>query len=284
MSDFNIDSIYKTKMSESEFYKLSKFIYNEYGIKLPIVKKTMLEGRLHKRLRSLNMKSFSDYIDFVFSSEGKKQELFHMIDMVTTNKTDFFREPVHFDYLTNVVVPEFVAKNPRGKLKVWSAGSSSGEEPYTIAIVLNELVKKKKLTDYEIWGSDISVRMLQASINAVYKEERIANIPIDLKKKYFLRSKDKANRTVRVVSELRHKVKFYRINFIDATYDMPNDFDLIFCRNVIIYFDRTTQENVIKKLCYHLKPNKHFFLGHSESISNMNVPLIHIRPTIFKRK
>ncbi len=282
VSDLN--RIFNAQLTPADFQRLSNFIYNEYGIKMPPEKKVMLQSRLQKRLRALGIASYKDYIDFVFSKEGQQSELYHMIDAVSTNKTDFFREPVHFDLLRDLILPEFTHHHQaHARIKVWSAGCSSGEEVYTMAMVLHEFGLLNPIFDYYIFGSDISVRMLQAAATAVYPEEKIEVIPTTLKKKYFLRNKDTLKKTVRVVPLLRNKVKFGRLNFMDKTYQLNETFDIIFCRNVLIYFDRQTQEEVINKLCTKLKPGGYFFLGHSESIMNMKLPLVQVKPTVFRR-
>ncbi|HOP04206.1 MAG TPA: CheR family methyltransferase [Tenuifilaceae bacterium] len=284
MFDSKLNEIYKAQLTQEEFDKLSRFIYKESGIKMPPVKRVMLQSRLQKRLRELNLTSFKDYCDYVFSKDGFNNEIIHMLDVVSTNKTDFFREPVHFDFLTSNVLPEFYSKTSGPKqIKVWSAGCSSGEEPYTIAIVLADFAEKNPAFDYSIIGTDISTQILQKAVDAIYKEDRVSIIPIETKRKYFLRSKDRTNPTVKVASHIRKKVRFGRLNFMDATYDVPETFDVVFCRNVLIYFDRETQERVIDKLCSKLRSGGYFFLGHSESIMNMNLPLRQIKPTIFQR-
>jgi chemotaxis protein methyltransferase CheR len=284
MFNTNLNEIYKAQLTPDEFDKLSKFIYKESGIKMPDVKKVMLQSRLQKRLRELNLTSFKDYIEYVFSKEGLNNEIIHMLDVVSTNKTDFFREPVHFDFLTQNVLPEFYEQKTASRtLKVWSAGCSSGEEPYTIAIVLAEFAQKNPGFDFSIIGTDISTQILQKAVDAIYKEDRVSIIPLDIKKKYFLKSKDRANPVVKVEPNLRKKVRFGRLNFMDSYYDLNESFDVVFCRNVLIYFDRETQERVIQKLCTKLKPDGYFFLGHSESIMNMQVPLKQVKPTVFKR-
>ncbi|MCX7986699.1 MAG: hypothetical protein N2662_07155 [Bacteroidales bacterium] len=277
-----LNEIFRAKLSDEDFKRLSDFIYREYGIKMPPAKKVMLQGRLQKRLRELDIISFKDYVDYVFSKEGQDNEIIHMIDVVSTNKTDFFREPIHFEYLTQEVVPHFGNTTDfRYPLKIWSAGCSSGEEPYTIAIVLMEAKEKYPALDFTILGTDISTRILQTAIDAIYKENRIEGIPLHILKKYFLRSKDRSNPTVRLIPEIRKKVNYMRLNLMEPSYPIPDMFDVIFCRNVLIYFDRPTQEKVINKLCMHLKQGGHFFLGHSESITGMTVPLRQIKPTIF---
>jgi len=277
------DMVGPAKMTDDEFRKLSTFIYSGYGIKMPPAKKTMLESRLQKRLNALNITSFKTYCDYLFSSEGQKSEIIHMMDVVTTNKTDFFREPFHFDYLMSNCFPEMVKNNDVTRpLRIWSAGCSSGEEPYTIAMVANEYSEKHMLY-YSILGTDLSSEILNKANIAVYNEERINGIPDSIKTKYFLKSKNKELKTVRLVPEIRRKVSFSRLNFMDNTYNLPYKFDIIFCRNVLIYFDKKTQEDVINKLCSHLNKGGIFFLGHSESITDMQVPLSQIRPTIFRR-
>lgn len=279
-----LNEIFKAKLSDEEFKKLSEFIYHEYGIKMPPVKKIMLQSRLQKRLRELNIPNFKDYVEYVFSKEGQDNEVIHMIDVVSTNKTDFFREPVHFDFLSGEFIPEFMNEtHGKGYLKVWSAGCSSGEEPYTIAITLAECKEKHPGLEYSILGTDISSRILKNAIEAIYKENRIEGLPLNLKRKYFLKSKDRTNPTVRVIADLRRRVSFGRLNFMDHSFAVNETFDVIFCRNVLIYFDRETQEKVINKLCTKLRHNGVFFLGHSESITSMQVPLKQIKPTIFRK-
>jgi chemotaxis protein methyltransferase CheR len=280
----SLTAVYKLQMPDHVFQKLSAFIYSQYGIKMPEVKKVMLQSRLQKRLRELKMESYEQYCDLIFSKDGEAMELVHMIDVVTTNKTDFFREPSHFDFMTQTVLPEFVIRDKSGKvLKIWSAGCSSGEEVYTLAIVLSEFQQEHKSFDFSIFGTDISTRILQKAVDAIYTEERASNIPVDIKKKYFLRSKDRVKPTVRVVPDLRKKAVYQRLNFMDDYYPVNETFDVIFCRNVLIYFDRPTQQSVINKLCSKLRSGGYFFLGHSESITGMQVPLVQLKPTVFMK-
>lgn len=278
------NKVYSAKMSDKDFRRLSNFITEHAGIKLPDVKKVMLQSRLQKRLRELNMDNYKDYVDFVFSEEGLQNEIIHMLDVVSTNKTDFFREPVHFEFLEKHVLPEYVRQFPVSRqMKLWSAGCSSGEEVYTIAITLSECKENFPGFDYRILGTDISTDILQRAINAVYKEEKVETVPVKLKKKYLLKSKDRKLKKVRVVSELRNKASFKRLNFMDTSYNIAEEFDVIFCRNVLIYFNRDTQEKVINRLCTKLRKGGYFFIGHSESIMGMDVPLKQIKPTIFAR-
>jgi len=271
---------FKAELSDKDFQAFSDFIYNEYGIKMPPVKRVMLQGRLLKRIRELNMNSYTEYKEYFFSQEGQKKEIFNFLNVITTNKTDFFREPVHFDFLRDEILPKHQGN---GFFKVWSAGCSSGEEPYTISIVLNEHKRLSPNFNYSIHGSDISNKVLTNAAKGIYAENKITLMPLEFKKRYFLKSKDRNNPTVRVKPELQRNIALKHVNLMDNHYDMNETFDVIFCRNVLIYFDRATQEKVISKLCNYLRPGGIFFIGHSESLSGMNVPLEHIKPTIFKR-
>jgi chemotaxis protein methyltransferase CheR len=273
----------KKNLSDADFHKLAAFIYDNYGIKLPITKKIMLESRLKPRLRTNNMDSYRDYCQFILSGKCGEEEIVNMIDLVSTNKTDFYRESAHFDFMKDVILPEHYNHKSEKPFKVWSSASSSGEEAYTIAIVISEFLEGKRPFDFSILGTDISTRILEKAATAIYPLERVDVIPLSQKKKYLLRGKDVEKPTVRIVPELRSKARFQRLNLMDNSYDVPNDFDLIFCRNVLIYFDRETQEKVINKLCHHLKKGGYFFLGHSESISGYDVPLKQIKPTMFQK-
>lgn len=271
------------ELSEADFLKLSSFIYNNYGIKLPITKKTMLQSRLLARLKANNIESYKEYCQYVLSGKCGESEVINMIDLVSTNKTDFYRESAHFDFMKEIALPEFSENNSGKPLKVWSSASSSGEEAYTIAIVISEYLEGKKKFDFSIFGTDISTRILEKAALGIYPLERVDVIPLSQKKKYLLRGKDPEKPMVRIVPELRAKTRFERLNLMDNSYDVPKEFDIIFCRNVLIYFDRETQEKVINKLCMHLKKGGYFFLGHSESVSGINVPLRQLKPTIFER-
>ncbi len=276
---------FKAELSEKDFQAFSRYIFTEYGIKMPPVKRIMLQGRLLKRIRELKMNSYSEYKEYFFSKEGQERELLNFLNVVTTNKTDFYREPVHFGFLKDHVLPAFAESTGFNRpFKVWSAGSSSGEEGYTIAIALNEFKLSNPRFRYEILGTDISSQMLQTAARGVYKESKIDMVPLELKRRYFLKSKDRDNPTVRVIPELQSNLKLRYLNLMDSVYDISETFDVIFCRNVLIYFDRITQEKVINRLCRHLSSDGYFFIGHSESLSGMDVPLEHVKPTIFKHR
>ena len=273
---------FRAELSQSDFKVFSDYIYNEFGIKMPDIKRVMLQGRLLKRIRELKMNSYTEYKEYFFSEEGQKNELYNFLSVVTTNKTDFFREPVHFDFLSKEILPQYVSEGKR-KIKIWSAACSSGEEPYTISIVLNEFLEHNSGFTFSILGTDISSNVLNRAMMGVYAEKTVDVIPLHLKRKYFLRSKDRHNPTVRVIPQLQKNISLKYLNLMDSVYDITDMYDVIFCRNVLIYFDHETQEKVINKLCRHLIPGGYLFIGHSESVANMNEPLQSVKPTIFKK-
>lgn len=271
-------------LPEKDFRRLSEFIYAECGIKLPPAKKTMLEARLHKRLRALAIPSYSSYCDYLFTPKGVEQELVHLIDTVTTNTTEFFRESKHFDVLTGRVLPEFVRK--RGvaqKLRIWSAGCSTGEEPYTLAMVLSEFARVTAGFRFSLLATDISTQVLRRAMNGVYSEERTGSIPLEYKKRYMLRGKNKSAGLVRFNQEVRSRITFQRLNFMEE-FAFKNPLNVIFCRNVIIYFDRPTQHGLLSRFCSCLQPGGHLFIGHSESITGMDLPLEPVAPTVYRKK
>ena len=271
------------KMDDASFEKLSSFITRQYGIKLPAAKKSMLESRLNKKVLSLGFDSYQPFLAYIFGKEGRVKELPNVVDLITTNKTDFFREPGHFEYLTQNFLPGYKTNNRHRPLKVWSAACSTGEEPYTILMVLEEFRKANLPFCYSITASDISTRTLQAAYQGIYSYDRVSMLPDHLKRSYFLKSKDPANSCVRIKPEYRKKISYKRVNLV-YDFDMPvsMSFDLIFCRNVLIYFDKSTQEKVINRLARYLRPGGLLFLGHSESTLGMTVPFKQVSPTIYR--
>ncbi len=271
---------------DKDFQRFSDFIYNACGIKITEAKRIALETKLRKRLRALGIDSFRKYYEYLLSPDGVKHELLHMIDCVTTNKTDFFREPGHFDYLVGTAIYDIMDSSGGGTerdLTIWSAGCSTGEEPYTIAMLLNEFQEKYRGFRYSIFASDISWKALNAAQTAIYEEERVEPVPYEMKKKYLMRSKDKTKRLVRIVPELRNQVRFRRLNFMDGDYNIPEPLDIIFCRNVMIYFDRETQGKLMKRFHSHLNAGGYIFIGHSETLHGLNLPLLRVSPTIYKK-
>lgn len=275
---------YKAILEQKEFKLISNYINQNFGIKLPDHKQIMLQSRLVNRLVKLNFTNFKDYTDYVFSDEGKLLELPNMIDYISTNKTEFFREAIHFEYLKNTVIPEFIKTSRTFPMQIWSAASSSGEEAYTIAMVANEMRKLHQEFDFTILGTDISYRMLEKASKAVYSVHYTINIPLEYKKKYLLKSKDTAKQEVRIIKELRDKTSFSWHNLMDNEYNLNGSFDIIFCRNVLIYFSKEDQMHVLLNLIKKLKPNGYLFLGHSESITHLNLPLKSVNNTVFQKQ
>jgi len=272
-------------MSVRTFSRFSHFIRSELGINITEAKKTMLQARLQKRLRLLGMSSFDDYYDFVFSPDGMAERL-QMIDVITTNKTDFFREPRHFEYLTQTALPTLIQGKGAGinrRVLIWSAGCSTGEEPYTLAMVLSEFAAGHPGFDFSIIGTDISTQVLQKAALGIYAHEKVAPVPMPLRKKYLLRSKDSGANQVRIVPALRKKVAFRRLNFMDPDLGLREPADIVFCRNVIIYFDRPTQEMVLNRICRHLRSDGYLFMGHSETLNGLNVGLVPAISTVYRK-
>lgn len=274
------------RISDKDFSRFSQLIYDVCGIKMPPHKQSMLEARLRKRLRFLGLSSYEDYRKYLFSQDGMVEELTSMIDVVTTNKTDFFREPRHFDFLIGTVLPSLIPLTGAGidrPLRIWSAGCSSGEEPYTLAMFLEEFLWEDKRLTYQIMGTDISTQVLEKAVLGIYHRDKIEPVPENLRKKYLLKSRDKSDPKVRIIPEIRAKIKFHRLNFMDEKFNIADRQDIIFCRNVIIYFDRQTQERFLTRLCACLQPGGYLFMGHSETLSGMPLPLKQLAPAVYLR-
>jgi len=297
MNNTTVKDMHAAAINDRDFVRLSRFIHSECGIKMPAAKKILLESRLRKRLRVLGMSSYSEYCNYLFSPEGAKSELVHMIDVVTTNKTDFFREPNHFEYLVRTALPELINRygaNIRRKYTIWSAGCSTGEEPYTLAMVLSEFAENYKKIPlspalskgefyFSILATDISTKVLERAGLGIYREDDVVPVPGALKMKYLLRSRDRNKNLVRIVPELRSQIKFRRLNFMDSDYGIKEPVDIIFCRNVIIYFDRPTQEKLLNRFCQHLIPGGYLFMGHSETLNGLGVPLVSAGPMVYRK-
>lgn len=277
-------AVFRAEMGNEEFQRFSELIHTEFGIKMPPSKKVLLQSRFQKRLRALGLHSYREYCDYVFSPEGREAERLQLIDVVTTNTTHFFREPKHWDIMNNSILPT-LWKRGIGRslpLRIWSAGCSSGEEPYTLAMILSEFQCQNPGFDFSILATDISNDILQKAMRAVYPMDKADEIPMPMKRKYVLKSKDKINPRIRIDTPLRQKVSFKRLNFM-GDFTLADKQDIIFCRNVVIYFDRDTQVTLFQKLCDNLKPNGYLFIGHSESLSGMPLPLTQVEPTVFQK-
>ncbi len=272
-------------LSDREFRIFSGLVYELCGIKLSPIKKTMLSVRLHKRLVALGIPTFKAYLEFVLSEAGQRDEVLHLIDVVSTNKTDFFREPDHFTYLSAKVLPEFATGRrytSQRRLTIWSAGCSSGEEPYTLAMVVNEFVEQHPWLDFVVVGTDVCTRMLEMAQSAIYANDRVTPIPKPYLHKYFMQGRGERKDFHRVVPELRRKVVLHRLNFKDSEFHLDYQMDVIFCRNVIIYFDRPTQRELLAKLHRQLVPGGYLFIGHSETMEGMDRQFQRMAPTVYR--
>ncbi len=273
----------RVELSPASFARFAQYITGELGIKMPESKLTMVQSRLLRRVRKLGLSSVDEYAEYFFdSAHGDERE--HFINAITTNKTDFFREPQHFDFLRTTVLPAFGGTGRQaGRFKAWSAGCSSGEEPYTLAMVLAEYARPRPGFDFAILGTDISTKVLAAARSGIYQEAQIVPVEPELRKRYLRRGNSTTERVARIVPELRQKISFHQLNFMDEDYGVKDIFDVVFFRNVMIYFDTATQERVINKLCRNLAPGGYLFAGHSESLASLDVPLKSLKASVYRK-
>jgi chemotaxis protein methyltransferase CheR len=273
-------------LSERAFRRFSDCIMARLGIKMAPGKQPMLQSRLQRRLRELQLESFDAYQELLFSLPDEHEEWTHFINAVTTNKTDFFREPRHYDYLRQVALPDRERQRVgvTDPLSIWCAGCSTGEEAYSLSMVLAEYGSQRQSFEFRILATDISTRVLEVARRAVYDEARIEPVPLDWRRKYLLRSRDPQQRRVRIVPELRAHVSFGRLNFMEDNYGLNRTCDIIFFRNVMIYFDRTTQESVLRRMCRYLASGGYLFVGHSETLTGLDVPLRPVSTSVYRRE
>jgi len=271
------------QLSDAEFKKFSDLIYQHVGIYMKSEKKELLNARLGKRLRECRLDSFQEYFEFISRPDQQTREFVKFLDSVSTNFTSFFREVSHFEYLKNSVLPELMANRGGNREFVfWSSASSSGEEPYTLAIFLNEFAAHAPGFRYKIMATDISTRVLAMAEHGVYPLEQTSKVPHELLKRYFQKGMGASAGKVKIKDELRRQVAFQRFNLMD---DFPwhGEMDVIFCRNVMIYFDRPTQERLIGKFHQCLNKGGYLFIGHSESISSIKHDFVQVEATTYKK-
>ncbi|MFQ3220601.1 MAG: chemotaxis protein methyltransferase CheR [Paraglaciecola sp.] len=262
-------------ITNTEFNLFKDFIYEQAGIRITVNKKIFLLSRLSKRLRHYSVESFKEFFDLMIASgPGGEQQL--VIDLLTTNETYFFREPKHFEFLANEIIPN------RDKIKsfnVWSAASSSGQEAYSVAMLLDDKLKNNL---WEIFGSDINLTVLQQAMQGLYPQDRIQTIPTDYLHKYCYKGIGEYEGKLLIDQRLINKVKFSYVNLILPLNDV-GVFDLILLRNILIYFDSETKRNIIKKIVSRLKPGGYLFIGHAESIKEFSQGLILVTPSIYRK-
>ena len=242
------------------------------GINLADSKDSMVYSRLSRRIRALQLSDFPSYLRHLDTNANEQEEF---INALTTNLTSFFRESHHFDHLR-----EWVSKNNR-PLKIWCAAASTGQEPYSIAMKVVEGFGRFDIP-VEIIASDIDSKVLATASAGVYKLEQLDDMDLALKKRFFYRGKGAQSGSVRVKSELRNLLSFQKVNLMDERYALPNDFDIVFCRNVMIYFDKSTQLAILNKITRHMKPQGLYYAGHSENFSNTPDLLTSLGKTIYQ--
>jgi chemotaxis protein methyltransferase CheR len=272
-------------LREADFRALRELIHRETGIALSDSKQHLVHARLSKRLRHLQLPSFAAYVDLVTSPEAGRGELLELINAITTNKTAFFREPQHFDFLRERLIPEAEERARRTgqrHLRVWSAGCSTGEEPYTIALVLAEHLQAIASWEVSILATDIDTEVLRRAEEGVYDDTQLEAIPASAASRFLRRGKGSQAGTFAIHPDLRRMVHFRRLNFIDQTWPLRARFDAIFCRNVLIYFDRLTQTQVYHRLHRHLEPDGYFFGGHSENLHGLEDIFAPVGGTVYR--
>ena len=260
------------QISDREFQDFQAFVHEQLGIHLHAGKKALVSGRLSKRLQHFQLSSFAAYFELIHSAQGQGERQV-CIDLLTTNETYFFREPKHFEWLRQ----HAAAASGQAPLRVWSAASSSGDEAYSIAMVLAAHCAQP----WQVLGSDISSRMLESARRAHYSMARARSIPPDYLKRFCLRGTGTQEGTFLVRRELREQVDFLQLN-LNTTLPSLGQFDIIFLRNVMIYFDTATKQQVVQRLLNHLKPGGHLCIGHSESLNDLVHPLVAVAPAIFR--
>ncbi|MBF0449159.1 MAG: protein-glutamate O-methyltransferase [Candidatus Magnetomorum sp.] len=268
-------------LSDDDFKSFKTLIYNKCGICLHEGKKELVRARLNKRLRQTGIKSFNDYYQFL-TNDDNGDELVVMLDAISTNKTSFFREIKHFDFLNKEVFPRYASAEYGRRLRFWSAACSSGEEPYTLAISLLEFLGKNANFDIKILATDISTKVLSEAQRGVYQTDRVEDIPKPLIRTYFQQGHGRQHGFYKVKPILRNIVSFKRFNLMDK-FPFSGVFQFVFCRNVMIYFDKKTQEKLVNKFYQCIVPGGYLMIGHSESLTGVNHPFKYIQPSVYQK-
>lgn len=269
------------KISDQEFKQLSKYIKANYGINLKEEKQALVEGRLSNVLAERNFDSFAEYFDYLVADKTGSA-LVTLINKITTNHTFFMREADHFNYFKEKVLPELAGASNDRDLRIWSAGCSSGEEPYTLAMIIDEYFSlNKNKWDTKILATDISGKVLDIAVKGIYSNEGIAAIPAYWKLNYFVKQgHDKAV----LVPKIRNEVIFRKFNLMDKSYPFKRRFHVIFCRNVMIYFDNKTKVELVKKFYDFTEPGGYLFLGHSESLNRNETEYKYVMPAVYRKE
>jgi len=269
-------------LAAEEFHLFQALVVRESGIHLGAKNRAMLVSRLWKRLRALELNSFSSYYRRV---KADPQEMVLMLDCICTNETHFFREPAAFDCLRNRVFPEWVADADAGKrsrrLRIWSAACSTGEEAYSLAMMMLTYFPPSAGWNVEVLGTDLSTKVLARASAAIWPVEKISGVPVDYQRRFLLKGFGPDKGKIKAADELRQAVRFQRLNLTREPYDVTGPFDLIFCRNVLIYFQWETKIKVVDSLGKYLTPSGYLFLGHAESLHGVADKLQFVAPKVF---
>ena len=274
------------KISENDFLAVGELITRRYGIRMPAEKKIMFQSRLHSRLRELNIESYDEYCQFVLNPQNTERELSAMINFISTNKTEFFRESEHFFLLRSEILPELFGRTmtSQGLVRCWSAGCSSGQEAFSMAMELEEFKREYKGgVDYNILGTDVSAKVLDVAKKGIYPFSQSTQIPENYLSNYVLKSKDTQKPRIKIIKTIRSKVVFNHGNLMDTEYQFDNTFELIFLRNTLIYFSRKDQMNILRNVLSHLNKGGYLFIGHSESLINFDLPIRTIAPSLYQK-
>jgi chemotaxis protein methyltransferase CheR len=271
-----------TRISDHNFKRLAAFVQAQTGIKMPPSKRTLVEGRLLRCLRQSGAASVDDYCNLVLDGQAGDEELLRLINAITTNKTDFFREPGHFDAMRKLILPTFV-RDGIARARCWSAAASTGMEAYSMAMVLDDFAQNQRGFDFEVLATDIDTNVLAEAQRGVYPLAALEPVPPALRSRYVQRALDPSRAEGRIVPALRRKLSFGRMNLMDERYGVGGQMDLIFCRNVLIYFEKDVQAQVIHRLCDVLRPGGFLVLGHSETIMGLDLPLTTVATTVFRK-
>lgn len=268
--------------------RFRELIYRETGIKMPASKNHLVSSRLRKRLIALGLETLDDYLAHIFDDGGLEEEWAEIIDLVTTNKTDFFREPAHFEFLAKVAVPKALARAHGSgpvRFRLWSAAASIGAEAHTAAMILAEAAIASPRLDWRILGTDISVGALEVARRGVYPADDLVPVPAHLRLRYAMTGrKSETSSEVRIVPELRRRIRFDQLNLIDPPYPVAHGLDVIMLRNVLIYFDAPQQAQVISAVTDHLRSGGHLLVGHAESMIVADPRLVQLAPATFRKK
>ena len=271
------------ELTKAEYALFRDLVYQHAGINLGDQKMHLVRARLGKRMREGGFKSYREYYNFV-KGDTSGQELTILIDLISTNTTYLFREPRHFDFLRKTT-EEWIRDKRRKHhpIRIWSAGCSSGDEPYTIAMVMDDLARRHSGLEFKILATDISTRVLAKAREGIFEAQRVAKVPAAFKKRYLVPAREMGDNYFQIHPDLRRLVRFARLNLMDQRFPFRSKIDIIFCRNVMIYFDRPTQERLVARFSAVLADGGYLLIGHSESLNNVRHPLTYVMPTIYRK-